>query len=214
MAPGNKGCGDSDATGKHLVPSFVHCDRTWILSKHVAYQRLWIFGGRGAEARGSAPWTRVDDARRVVWCPVGRSTRVNVTATLSNSGIRRGTLTDCEMFAVTDNYVWLLPDSSVCRVSDDDSGYGDDLVNTGRIAILPGVPEFGLPLLCPNVSRAVTVNRGFLRVDAGGGRFETKKYPGAHPLRRTRAKKLYQLVCFRIFASFRTESLKLCENPI
>jgi hypothetical protein len=97
----------------------------------------------------------VDAARRVVWCQFGRSTPVNVSVTLSNSKIRPATPGDCEMFAVTDNWAWLLPDSPVCRVSDGDSGYRDDLVNTGRIAVLPGVPEFGLSLLCPNVSRAV-----------------------------------------------------------
>ncbi|MGW4328660.1 hypothetical protein ACWEKR_22485 [Nocardia sp. NPDC004573] len=49
---------------------------------------------------------------------------------------------------------------------------------------------------------------------AGGGTFETKKCPDAHPLRRTRAGKLYQLVWFRFFASFRTEGLKSVENRV
>ncbi|WP_280249923.1 hypothetical protein [Nocardia abscessus] len=49
---------------------------------------------------------------------------------------------------------------------------------------------------------------------AGGGTFEKKKCPDAHPLRRTRAGKLYQLVCFRFFSSFRTESLNSLENRV
>jgi hypothetical protein len=155
VAKGNKGCERSDAAGKQLVPSFVHFTQTWISSKHVAYQSLSICGGRGAGARGSASSVRADAARRMVTPPVGRSSRVNVTATLSNSEFRQTPRADCEMFAVTDSRARLRLYSPVCRVSDDDSGYGDDLVNIGRIAVSPGGPEFGLSLLCPNVSRPV-----------------------------------------------------------
>ncbi len=59
------------------------------------------------------------------------------------------------MFAVTVNLSSWLPDSSVCRVSDGVSGYGDNLMNSGRIAGLFGDSEFDLSLMCPNLSRPV-----------------------------------------------------------
>ncbi len=59
------------------------------------------------------------------------------------------------MFAVTVNLSSWLPDSSVCRVSDGVSGYGDNLMNSGRIASLFGDSEFDLSLMCPNLSRPV-----------------------------------------------------------
>ncbi|WP_157124568.1 hypothetical protein [Nocardia pseudovaccinii] len=80
---------------------------------------------------------------------------MNSAATLSNSEIRGITLLDCVKFAVTDIRMFRPLESSVCRVSDGVSGYGDDLVNYGRIADLPGDPKFGLSLVCPNVSRPV-----------------------------------------------------------
>ncbi len=155
MAPGNKGCECSDAAGKHLVPSFVHFNVPWISSKHVAYQSFWIYGWRGAGARGSASsiWTGV--ARRMVTCPTYRSARMNMAAALSNSALGQAIPVDCERFAVTDKWADPLLDSSVCRVLYRGYGYRGDLVKTERIAALSGVPEFGLSLLYANVSRAV-----------------------------------------------------------
>lgn len=87
--------------------------------------------------------------------PVGRSARVNVAGTLSNWGNEHRGKLGCLMFAVTVNRTGQLPDSSVCRVSEGDSGYGDDLMNSVRIVYSSGDSEFGLSLMCPNVSRAV-----------------------------------------------------------
>ncbi len=145
----------NDAAGKHLVPSFVHSCRAGLPSNHVAYQYLWICRGCRASARGDAARRLAGVARSAPLRPGRWSTRVNSAATLSNSEIRDSTLPDCVKFAVTDIRMFGPLESSVCRVSDGVSGYGDDLVNYGRIADLPGDPEFGLSLVCPNVSRPV-----------------------------------------------------------
>ncbi|MCP2317356.1 hypothetical protein APR12_002702 [Nocardia amikacinitolerans] len=152
---GNAGGGCGDAAGKHLAPSFVHSVKNWISSNHVGFQGLWICRGWETEARGSARTARAMVARTADGRRACRSGRVNGAATLPNSVIPATSDSDCVMFAVTDIGVRRLSDSSVCRVSQRVSGYGDALVNSGRIAATPGELEFGLSLLCPNVSRPV-----------------------------------------------------------
>lgn len=124
-------------------------------SNHVVYQCLWICGGCRVGARGDARRRRAGVARSMRARSVRWSSRVNGAASLSNSEIWMAPSRDCVMFAVTDIRMFRRLESSVCRVSDGVSGYGDDLVNYGEIADLPGDPEFGLSLVCPNVSRPV-----------------------------------------------------------
>ncbi|CAM4404004.1 hypothetical protein NONI108955_25365 [Nocardia ninae] len=112
-------------------------------------------GGEGSELGCVRRWGERAGARPRIGGPVGRSPRVNVAATLSNWGNGYAPKLGCEMFAVTVNRPGQLPDSSVCRVSDGVSGYGDDLMNSERIADWSGDSEFGLSLMCPNLSRPV-----------------------------------------------------------
>lgn len=152
---GNTARARGDAAGKRLVPSFVHFARAGLPSNHVAYQCLWICGGCRVSARGDAARRLAGVARSVPRRSVRWSTRVNGAASLPNSEIKAARSRDCAMLAVTDIRMFRPLESSVCRVSDGLSGYRDDLVNYGGIADLPGDPEFGLSLLCPNVSRPV-----------------------------------------------------------
>ena len=81
---------------------------------------------------------------------------------------------DCVKLAVTDIRVFRRPESVVCCVSDGVSGYGDDLVNYGRIADLLGDPGIRLIVGVPERVAAGAADRDFLRVDVGGGGSETK----------------------------------------
>lgn len=119
----------------------------------------------------------------------------------------------CQMFAVLVGDVGPRTDSSVCRVSERVYGYGDDLMNSTRLGETRIGSGIRLIVVVPERVANGTADRGDPATpwEADPRRMEC---PGAHPLRRTRAKKLYQLVCFRFFASFRTESLKLGGNPV
>ncbi len=212
---GNKGSARCDGAGKHLAPSFVHSSRNWISSNHVGFQGLWICRGWETEARGStrAAWAMV--AWRAGRRRACRSARVNGAGTLANSEIRQAPDSDCEMFAVTDIRTRRLPDSSVCRVSERDSGYGDALVNSGRIAATPGELEFGLSLLCSNVSRPVrpiVANKESMPQEADPRRcLPGCAPPAAHPGRQTIPAGVFQVFrkfSYRKFETGRKPGLK------
>ena len=59
------------------------------------------------------------------------------------------------MFAVLGSDPHPTTDSSVCRMSAGDCGYGDAWVNSGGICESPGDLEFGLSLVCPTALRTV-----------------------------------------------------------
>ncbi|RBO86946.1 hypothetical protein DFR74_112121 [Nocardia puris] len=142
--PGHDGAGNCHLYG------FVQSGITWISSNHVVYHWLWIVRGHLRVGRRPAPRvvTGVVSARRCAVVAV-----VNAAATLANSRGPQPGHSDCAMFAVTDIGAFRAVGCTVCRVSAADSGYGDALVNSGRIAVAAGGSELNLSLLGPNVSR-------------------------------------------------------------